>query len=97
MFQLVLYSKYIVIYSASTIKHYGFLGVTAGLNCITGPYSLITPLLLALMNFYFPFTHEKHFKMETTEQEGRAKAYMRAQGLFYFLAGVLLTMKFYYY
>jgi hypothetical protein len=54
-------------------------------------------LLLALLNFYAPFTHEKHFKLESSEQEGRLKAYMRVQGLFYFLAAVLLTLKFYHY
>jgi hypothetical protein len=65
-------------------------------NCITGPYSLAVPVVLGLLNFYAPFTDEKYHKFETLEQEKRVKAYLRVQGLFYFLVGVLLTLKFYH-
>lgn len=43
-------------------RYYYFIFAAVASNCITGPYGLITPLLLGLLNFYAPFTDEKYHK-----------------------------------
>lgn len=97
MLQLLLYAEYWFRNIGNMGKYYYFLFAVGAANCITGPYSMITPVILALLNFYAPFTDEKYHKFETVQQEGRVKAYLRVQGLFYFLVAMLLTLKFYHY
>jgi hypothetical protein len=69
----------------------------AAVNCLTGTPSLLAPVLLAVLNLWAPFTDEKYHKFETEGHEARVKAYLRVQGLFYFLVALLLTLKFYHY
>lgn len=45
-----------------------FLMGVAAANCLTGPISIVTPIILGLLNMYFPFTHEKYHKAESVEQ-----------------------------
>lgn len=58
---------------------------------------MVVPVLLGLLNMYAPFTDEKYHKFETVEHEEKVKTYLKVQGLFYFLVGALLTLKFYHY
>lgn len=58
---------------------------------------MAAPVLLALLNFAAPFTDEKYHKFETAAHEARVKAYLRVQGLFYFLVAALLTLRFYHF
>jgi hypothetical protein len=78
-------------------KYYYFIFAVGAANCITGPYSLITPVVLGALNFYAPFTDEKYHKFETSDHETKVKAYMKVQGLYYFIAALVLTLKFYYF
>jgi cytochrome c biogenesis protein CcdA len=66
-------------------------------NTITGPYSVISPIILGVMNFYFPFTDEEMHKAETSTQEEKLKAYMNSQAIFYFLITVITTLKCYHF
>ena len=51
------------------MKHYLPFLVGLGLaNCLSGPLSLASPAIIALLNLYFPFTNEKYQKMESEEQ-----------------------------
>lgn len=78
-------------------KYYMFIFSIAAANCITGPYSLVTPVLLGLLNFYAPFTDEKYHKFETDEHKGKVAIYMKVQALYYFLVSLILILKFYHY
>lgn len=78
-------------------RYYYFIFAAVASNCITGPYGLVTPIMLGLLNFYAPFTDEKYHKFETKEQETKVKAYLKVQGLYYFLIGLVLTLKFYHF
>jgi hypothetical protein len=33
-------------------------------NCLTGPYSIVSPVILIGISLYYPFTDEKNHKFE---------------------------------
>jgi hypothetical protein len=72
------------------------LGVGA-VNCLSGPASVAAPLMLGLMNMYFPFTDAKFHRFESPEQVDKGKVYLGVQGLYYFVVIVLATLKAYHY
>lgn len=62
LLQFILYPKYPCNYPGNINRYYYFIFAAVASNCITGPYGLITPILLGLLNFYAPFTDEKYHK-----------------------------------
>ena len=66
-------------------------------NCVSGPWSVGAPLVLGLLNMYFPFTDAKFHRFESPEQVERGKTYLNVQGLYYFIVVVLATLKAYHY
>ena len=78
-------------------KYYIFIATVAAANCITGPYSMVAPILLGLLNFYAPFTDEKYHKFETAKQQDKVTTYLKVQAIYYFLVSIILVLKFYHY
>lgn len=77
--------------------YFPFLLGVGLVNCFTGPVSALSPLLLGALSFYFPIVDEKEHKMETEEQQERAKTYLGSQAIFYFLVTLITTLKCYHF
>ena len=78
-------------------KYLPFLVAVGAANCLSGPISIVTPVILGVMNFYFPFTDEKMHKLESELQTDKVKSYMAVQSILYFLIVVVITLKGYHY
>lgn len=79
------------------VRYLYFMAGVAAINCFSGPISIVSPMVLAAMNFYFPFTDEKLHKLESEGQNEKFKSMMGSQGLFYFVIAVVTTLKVYHY
>jgi hypothetical protein len=52
-------------YEENKNKYLLLLLAVGGVNCLSGPFSLASPILLGLLNLYFPFTDAKFHRFET--------------------------------